>query len=247
MNLVIAAAQFISVPGDVSQNVAHRLRFGRLAAEHGVQLVVFPELSLTGYEPSIARSAAIRQDSSHLDSLRDLAEDAHMTLIAGGPVLTDKGELYIAALTIAPTGSVSIYAKEHLHLGEEEVFTPGPGGAPFRIGDATVALAICADITHPEHAAGAAARGANLYAAGVAITENGYAPDTELLRTCAKEHKMAILMANYGRTTGAWVSAGRSAIWSEEGDIVAASGGTEEALIVSTKQGGMWQGVALSI
>ncbi|HJR33258.1 MAG TPA: nitrilase-related carbon-nitrogen hydrolase, partial [Pseudomonas sp.] len=46
--LTIAAAQSISVAGDLAANIARHLRFMQVAAEQGVQLLVFPELSLTG-------------------------------------------------------------------------------------------------------------------------------------------------------------------------------------------------------
>lgn len=247
VSLVIAAAQSSSVPGNIPQNVGRHLRFGAIAAERGVQLLVFPELSLAGYEPAIARSIAVRPDSPVLDPLRRLAEEAHMTIVAGAPALNQKGELHIAAFAIRPDGSVSVYTKEHLHPGEEAVFTPGEGGSVLRVEDANVALAICADTAHASHAAGAAARGANVYAAGVLITENGYVPDTVLLRSYALEHGMAVLMANHSGATGGWVPAGRSAIWSEDGEIVAASRGTQEALVAGTKRSGVWDGIVLPV
>ena len=46
----VAAAQSTSVPLDVVANVRNHLRFLEAAAQHGVQWLVFPELSLTGYE-----------------------------------------------------------------------------------------------------------------------------------------------------------------------------------------------------
>jgi predicted amidohydrolase len=64
MNLVIAAAQCHSTVGNVTNNVAHHRRFGILAAECGVQLLVFPELSLTGYDLAIARANALSADAS---------------------------------------------------------------------------------------------------------------------------------------------------------------------------------------
>jgi predicted amidohydrolase len=89
-------------------------------------------------------------------------------------------------------------------------------------GETRVALAICADTTHPEHAARAAQKGSNVYAAGVLITSHGYAPDAVLLQGYALDHKMAVLMANYSGATGDYVSAGKSAIWPEDGRLVAA-------------------------
>ena len=72
MTLIIAAAQSTSIAGEIAGNVAHHLRFGTIAAEHGAQLLVFPELSLTGYEPSVARSNAVCTEALVLDSLRYL-------------------------------------------------------------------------------------------------------------------------------------------------------------------------------
>jgi len=247
MRLIIAAAQSTSVPGNISQNVARHLRFGAMAADNDAQLLVFPELSLTGYEPAIARSNAIRPGSTCLDPLRRLAEEAHMTVVVGAPLLNDEDQLHIAAFAIRPDGSVSTYTKEHLHPGEEQTFTPGMGGPVLLVEDANVALAICADTTHPRHAASAAARGANVYASGVLIAENGYAPDTALLRNYALDHRMAILMANYSGVTGGWVSAGKSAIWSENGTLVATSRGTEEALVVGTRRNGVWDGIVVPV
>jgi predicted amidohydrolase len=183
MSLIIAAAQSASVPGDISQNVANHVRFATIAAEHRVQLLVFPELSLTGYELTLARSNALRPDSGELKPLRHLSTQAQMTIVAGAPVLTDNGELHVAALALRPDGSVSTYAKVHVHESELGVFTPGPGGATLMVEDATIALAICADASHPQHAAGAAAHGAGVYAAGVMIDEIGYARKVPLLRT----------------------------------------------------------------
>lgn len=113
------------------------------------------------------------------------------------------------------------------------------------VGDANVALAICADTTHPQHAARAVARGANVYAASILITESGYAADTDLLRNYALDHKMAILMANYSGVTGGWISAGKSAIWSENGALVTISRGTGEDLVVGTRRNGVWDGIVL--
>ena len=243
MSLIIAAAQSTSVPGDISANVARHLRFGTMAAEHGAQLLVFPELSLTGYELSIARSNAVRPDGSDLSPLRHFSTDAQMTVVVGAPLLDDQGELHIAAFAIRSDGSVLTYTKEYVHQSEEGVFRSGPGGPALLVEDVTVALAICADATHPEHAVRAAARGATVYAVGVMITEDGYARKAALLKSYALEHRMAVLMANYSGATGGSVSAGKSALWSEDGQLAAASTGNEEALVVGMKQNGVWNGI----
>lgn len=245
--LIIAAAQSASAPGDVSKNLAHHLRLSAIASEHGVQLLVFPELSVTGYEPALVGSNCFRPDDSRLDSLRRLAADAHMTIVVGVPIQNDRRELHIGALAIGSDGEVLTYTKEYLHEGEEKTFTPGGGGPTLQIEDETVALAICADTTHAQHAASAKARGASVYAAGVLITESGYEPDTALLRQYARQHEMAVLMANHSAPTGGWIPAGKSAIWSEGGELVAASAGTEETLVIARKKNHVWDGTVLAV
>ncbi len=245
MTLTLAAAQTASVPGDVPANLEGHLRFCDIAAEHGVRLLVFPELSLTGYEPTLARANALTTDDPVLHPLRLVAETARMTVVAGAPVMGAGDELHLAALVFRPDGSVHTYAKEHLHAGEERFFVRGRGGLTLPVADATVALAICADTTHPEHPASAAARGATVYAAGVLITEDGYACDTAQMEQYAREHRMAVLMANHGAPTGGWVPAGKSAIWSEDGGLVAASPGTDEALVIASRRDGVWSGAVV--
>jgi predicted amidohydrolase len=134
MTLIIAAAQSTSIAGEIASNVVRHLRFGTIAADRGAQLLVFPELSLTGFEPGVARSNAVCAETPVLDSLRCLAGGAHMTVVVGAPMLNDSVELYIAALAIRPDGSTLIYTKEYLHPGEEHTFVPGSGGPAFKLG-----------------------------------------------------------------------------------------------------------------
>jgi len=247
MSLIIAAAQSASVPGDVARNVEHHLRFGAMAAEHGVQLLVFPELSLIGYELALARANAIDPDSAALDALRKFAERTGMTVVVGAPVPNQDGGLHAAAFAIRPDSSVAIHSKVHVHESELGVFAPGPGGEVLHVGEAAVALAICRDASFAEHVASAAARGANVYAAGVMIDEAGYARKVPLMEGYARQHKMAVLMANYSGVTGGEQSAGKSAIWSEDGRVVAASTGAEEELVVGRKHEGVWSGTVVRL
>jgi predicted amidohydrolase len=246
-SLVIAAAQSASIAGDIPWNVAHHLQFATLAAERGVQLLVFPELSLIGYELAIARSKAVSPQDTELGPLRHFAAQARMTIVAGAPVLNPENRRHIAAIAFRPDESTVTYTKQHVHHSEAAVFTSGPGGPTMAVGDATAALAICADAKHPAHAAGAAARGATIYAAGVMITDDEYPLKATLLQSYAREHRMAVLLANYSGMTGGLVSAGRSAIWSEDGELVAASTGAEETLLIGTRQRGVWEAISVPL
>ncbi|MCP3020430.1 carbon-nitrogen hydrolase family protein [Cupriavidus basilensis] len=245
-SFVVAAAQSISVAGDIPQNVDGHLSFLREAAARRARLVVFPELSLTGYESTIANEVAIHNDDARLAPLRHECTRSGLTAVVGAPLRFDDG-VRIGALTLTPDGKVTSYTKQYLHPGEDATFAPGSGGPPIFIDGETVALAVCADTGHPEHAAQASTMGAILYAAGVLFTANGYAADTALLRRYASQHGFAVLMANHGADTGGWSSIGKSAFWDEDGRCVVAADGPGAALVIASRADAGWRGEIVSM
>ncbi|RDK07588.1 carbon-nitrogen hydrolase family protein [Cupriavidus lacunae] len=228
---IVAAAQSVSIAGDVQENVDRHLVFLREAAARGSRMVVFPELSLTGYEMAVANELAFRDDDARLAPLRDECVRRGLTAVVGAP-LRFNDVVRIGALALGPDGTVSCYTKQYLHPGEDSVFVPGSGGRLLSVDGMTVALAICADTGYPEHAVQAASTGASLYAAGVLITASGYDADTALLQGYAAQHRFAVLMANHGGDTGGWSPIGKSTFWDEDGRCVVAAEGTGAALVM---------------
>ncbi len=237
---LVAAIQSASVKGDIAGNLSRHLALARQAAALGVRLALFPELSLTGYEPDVAAATALRGDDARLAPLSELAQSNGMTIVAGAP-LRIGGALYIGAISFLPDGRVAEYTKQHLHDGEDAVFTAGCGGTALLIEGIAAALAVCADFTHASHAEAAALAGAKLYAASALVSPGGYAKDSEILRGYAERHAMPVLMSNHGGPTGGWQSAGRSALWDERGRLVV-EGGEGECLVLASRTAGGWQG-----
>ncbi|MCF5231838.1 MULTISPECIES: carbon-nitrogen hydrolase family protein [unclassified Pseudomonas] len=241
--LTLAAAQTTSIAGDVPGNIQGHLRFMQAAAEQGVQLLVFPELSLTGYEPALAAQLAITPEDVLLAPLREMAQELRMTAVVGMPIRLAPGSgVFIGALVLGADGSLAVYTKQHLHPGEEVAFVAGQGGAALEWADDRIALAVCADFSHASHPRLAAEAGATVYAAGVLISEGGYATDSALLQGYAAEHRMLVLMANHGGPSGGYTCAGRSAIWSADGTLLADVPGIGEALVIARRNGEQWTG-----
>lgn len=232
MHLAIAAAQTASIPGDIAANAAHHLAVAQLAAANGARLLIFPELSLTGYELGLAAANPITTAHPELEPLRQFSRQSGCTIVAGGPLPGPNGELYIGAFICQPSGEITTYAKVHVHSSERHVFTPGPGGPPLFIDGVQVALAICADASSPEHAAAAAQAGARLYAVGAMIDNAGYERKSRLLESYAQQHGIAVLLANFSGVTGGEVSAGKSHFWAN-GTSAGVDGAEECLLIVS--------------
>lgn len=246
--LTLAAAQSISTPGDVPANILRHMAFMQLAAEQGVQLLVFPELSLTGYEPSLAADLAIAPDAAQLTPLCVMARELRLTVVVGMPIriVPDAGVM-IGALVLGADGSRAVYTKQYLHPGEEVAFVPGQGGVALEFGGDRIALSVCADFTHASHPRAAAEAGANVYAASVLISEGGYAKDCAQLQNYAAEYRLLVLMANHGGPSGGWDCAGRSAIWSADGRLLAAVPGVGEALLVARRDEGVWAGQVVAL
>jgi predicted amidohydrolase len=244
--LTLAAAQSASVPGDIEANVAGHLRFAERAARQGVNLLVFPELSLTGYELATAARDAILPDDPRLRPLRDAASATAMTIIVGAP-LKAAGRPLLAALIFRPDGAVLSYAKMHLHDGEDAVFQPGDGHVACTIGDTVMVPAICADIGRPTHPEIAATMGAHIYAAGVLITESALAAESAMLEDYARRYGMAAVMANHAAPSGGFASAGRSAIWAPGGERIMRAPGDGERLVIASTRDGAWSGEVLPL
>ncbi|SHL09172.1 carbon-nitrogen hydrolase family protein [Phytopseudomonas punonensis] len=246
---ILVAAQCAVQAGDLAANQSLHLDFMRRAGELGADLIIFPELSLTGYEPALADALAQPADSPILEPLCSLSMASGVTAVVGLPLrVSGHDKPQIAVFILHPDGSRAIYTKQYLHAGEEQFFSPGQGGELLLIAGTSVALSVCADFAHAEHPAQAAERGAEVYASGVLIGEGGYPHDSSLLQGHAQRHGMAVLMANHGGPTGGWAAAGRSALWDEQGRCIASTAGLGNRLLVVSRQPDGWQGsdIALS-
>ncbi|GJI96532.1 carbon-nitrogen hydrolase family protein [Duganella caerulea] len=239
MGIRIAAAQSPSIAGDIEANVRIHLRFIEAAQAQGVELLLFPELSLCGYELPLLRDCLLTPDDARLAPLRDAAMATGMRIIAGAPLAGDSDALpHIAAFSFLPDGTSTIYRKQYLHPGEELYARPGPMGAHCQeLGGQRYAQAICADATHSQHAADAATDGASIYLAGVLISETGYANDAAKLQRYAGDFGMGVLMANHAAPSGGYAAAGRSAWWAAGGVLSAEVAGAGSALLVVDKNG----------
>lgn len=240
-DLCVAAAQCISAPGDLCANLARHAAFVKQAAALDVDVLVFPELSLCGYELPRLRDWAPALSLSSLSELAGLARAHGMTVVAGAPHLSASGDVHIASAVFPPHGASWVYAKRHLHPGEERHVSPGSDQASvLQWGSDPCALAICAEITQPWHAQAAADAGASAYLASVLVSEAGYAADAGHLQQRATRHRFGVLMANHGGPSGNYGSAGRSAFWSPDGRLQAIAPAAGNCLVVANRSGCHW-------
>jgi len=248
MSICIAAAQSPSIAGDVEANVLIHLRFIEAARAEGVELLLFPELSLCGYELPLLRDCLLTPDDTRLRPIRDAASAAGMTVIVGAPVSDDGATLpFIASFEFAPDGTATIYRKQYLHDGEERYAQPGTIGAHCStLNGHRYAQGICADTTHYAHAAAAAQAGAALYLAGVLISKGGYAADAAKLQSYAADFGMGVMIANHAAPSGGYEAAGRSAFWAPGGDLLVEADGPGDYIVIA-RNNGSWRGIFVSV
>lgn len=254
----ISVAQTCPVKGDVAANLAEHLRLADLAASHGAQVVLFPELSLTGYEIGLAERLAFSERESRLDPLADLARSRSVTIIAGAPVRIGQ-QLHIGAFVLCADGATLLYTKHRLGAfgesarcngivppAEATVFAPGDRDPLVQVGGQVAAVAVCADVGAPWHVRRATERGATAYLASMFVIPSAFEHDSATLSRYAANHSIAVALANFGSSTGGLAAAGRSSIWSPTGELVAQlqAGGTGVAVATETPDG--WRGRTLS-
>src|SRR5262245_26361037 len=100
----VAAAQIPSVRGDIPRNIATHAAAIDLAGKHGVALLVFPELSLTGYEPDLAAELAMTGADPRLAPLIARARKHRLTAFVGSPLANGTAKPALGAIVIGADG-----------------------------------------------------------------------------------------------------------------------------------------------
>ena len=243
----IAAAQVASVRGDMARNIATHAAAIEAASKQDVSVLVFPELSLTGYEPDLAAELAMTATDRRLAPLLTLARQHQIELVMGAPLHNGSAHPFLGAILVSPQGTTSTYCKMHLGGSEPQHFTPGDRPLAVSLNGQTLGVAICADASQATHPQAYADAGANIYAAGVFLTAEWYATDAPRLAGYAVRYRMLILMSNHAASIGTYTSVGKSAVWAPDGTLLAQAEGTENALVIATSNNAEWHGVVIRI
>jgi predicted amidohydrolase len=238
--MILAAAQTKPKRGDIDTNLLDHYRLVKLAAANGAQLIVFPELSITGYEREDADQLAFNENDTRLDHLKKLANENNITIIAGAPIRI-QSNLFLGEFCIAPNNSVSIYTKQFLHSGEEIYYQPSFDYNPIlEIENERISCAICADIDNPKHPENASKNNSSTYIASIFFSPNGIPQAHQSLQSYAAQYRMNVLMANFGGDSYGSPSGGRSAFWNNKGELIAQLQDSGSGLLLVEQQNNGW-------
>ncbi|MFL5904520.1 MAG: nitrilase-related carbon-nitrogen hydrolase, partial [Solirubrobacteraceae bacterium] len=149
--LRIALAQIDTTVGDIAGNVAKIQEHIARARHQGAELVIFPELAVTGYPPEdlLLKEHFLAYARRAIDRLA--AETTDIVALVGFPERAE--DVYNAAAVLAEGELRGIYRKSYLPnygvFDEERYFQSGVRGATIEVGDVVVGLTICEDIWEP--------------------------------------------------------------------------------------------------
>lgn len=228
----ISIAQIEPIKGDIEKNLSKHLKFIEAASSRRSDLIMFPELSLTGYEPELAKELALYSQDERLTPLQEICDKKNLIIGAGLPTKKDDN-LFISMVIFQPGKERVTYSKQYLYPTEKNIFTPGntPCVIPFDEAN-TIAPAICYELSNEEHAAHAHKMNANIYMASVLNSVNGVDADIEKLSKIASTYKMITFMSNYIGTSGGYECAGKSSIWNQEGELIAQFDSQTEGILI---------------
>jgi NAD+ synthase (glutamine-hydrolysing) len=226
--LRIALAQIDTLVGDVAGNARLVIDEARRLADSDVaDLVVFPELTLTGYPPEdlLFHSGLRWRVEKAVNDVREASEG--IGIVVGYPYYTDARTIYNAASLFHRRGTELTYFKQNLPnyavFDEKRYFQEGRESALCDFHGFRVALTICEDIWLPEPAAQARKLGAdlilNLNASPFSTQKNRMRED--VLRRRAAESGLPVVYVNAVGGQDELVFDGASMVTDGAGRIVA--------------------------
>lgn len=227
----IGVVQTRPVKGDISANLADAQRWAGVAVERGVDLLVFPELSMTGYEPSLAEKLATTAEDERFAGLKRMSDKYGIYLGVGVPIRVGEG-IQIGMVIFQPDAPRLVYAKQYLHVDEQPYFVAGKEQVFLSLDDHKIALALCFELSVPEHSVNAYSNRADIYLASVAKTAAGMEKAIEILSGIACTYSMTVLVVNSIGLCEDGMCAGGSSIINDQGEVIAELFDDEEAMLI---------------
>ena len=225
----ISVAQTRPIKGNIEANILNNRRLIDLAITEKVDVIIFPELSITGYEPELAATLATTQEDSRFDIFQEISDTANITIGIGVPTRNEIG-ISISTVVFQRNKPPQTYSKQHLHSSETPFFVNG--NHQLLLAENTIALAICYELSIPEHSANAFQNGANVYIASTVNSYHSVDKDLNILANIAKNYSMTVLMANCIGQTGEYNCAGKSSILNNQGILLAQMDDKHEGILI---------------
>jgi predicted amidohydrolase len=240
--LRVAAAQAHALAGNVAENVATAAQLVRFAASAGADLVVLPELFLSGHDLDAVRDdpagCEIVPGDPRLDDLVAACYASRTVAAVGACVRRPGGTRTSSVLVVGRDGDSSVaYDAQHLPPDACDLFTPGDHGCSIEVGGWRLGIGTRHDVGFPEHVRAATLDGCDAYLCCGMFTRGDEEYRRDLyLATRALENTCYTVLANHVGTTGTGPACGRSAVFGPDGRVVAEADADRVDVVVATLQ-----------
>lgn len=228
----ICVAQIRPFAGDVGHNIELHRRIIDGALSLTPDVIIFPELSLTGYEPTLAKELATTLDDSRFDVFQKISNEKKITIGAGMPIRSKEDGICICMILFRPGVRREVYSKKYIHADEEGYFISGENPKKPLLEKSAIALAICYELSIPEHTEDAFKNGAKIYIASVAKSIEGIDKALQRLSEIARTYSMIVLMSNCTGPADGAICAGKTSVWNTGGELLAQLDGEQEGLLM---------------
>ncbi len=231
ITMKICAAQVKPIKGDIETNIAKHKKLIALAVANKANMIMFPELSITGYEPALARELSTGKDDKRFNEFQIISDSQHITIGVGMPVKGEQGVL-ISMIIFQPGKDREIYCKQYLHSDEYSFFCKGTEALFLNQATDKVALSICYELSVPEHSAHAYENGANIYFSSVAKSVDGVEKAVKTLSALAKQYSMTVIMSNCTGYCDNFLCGGHTSAWNDEGELIGQLDESGEGILI---------------
>ena len=226
----ISIAQIKPIKADLSTNFKKHLACITAAISHHSDLIFFPELSLIGYEPTLAKDCIFEIESESLNVFQEISNQQNLIICVGLPTQFEEN-IRISMLIFRPKLERLLYSKQQLHADEYPFFIAGNDDVTFTCEDSIISPAICFESLQENDAEEAFLKKSTIYLASVAKSESGVNKAFGHYSGIAQKYNMSVLMANSVGYCDNFMSFGNSAIWNQKGELIANLNSTEEAIL----------------
>ena len=230
-DLNVVLAQLTPALRDTKRNAR---TMARVIAEHGgADLVIFPELFLSGYTTDAPEELAVDLDGPEVGEMARLARENDAAVVFGTPERVEGG-VANSAVCVDRRGNVAgSYRKTHLFGQEKGAFVAGDELLVVELDGVRVGAMICFDVEFPEVARSLALAGADLLVT-ISANMDPFGRDHDIFATSrALENGLTHLYVNQVGEGESFTFAGGSMAVSADGDRLAQADASESVLRAS--------------
>ncbi len=224
-------------PGDPSANIERIGRAAREAAAGEADLLIAPELAITGYGAGEAiRALAEPADGPALSHLAEISAETGVAIIAGFAEADDRA-VWNSAAFIRGREPAVVYRKSHLYADyERNLFSPGtPSAVTIQHAGQKLGLLICYDVEFPENVRRLAQAGCTLVVAPTALPASDHAAfiARQMIPVRAFENQLFVAYVNHCGSDPLYTYAGLSTVAAPDGSVLADAEAAGEALLIA--------------